>query len=98
MLFAVFDVAPGAVARAEFGGLLAVGLLDRVASLLYGAFDSASLHLLVGRNFGIEMMAFEHERERHAHDKEGNGACGAQNDGQPEWHNRLNLKSFHSSI
>ena len=90
----VLHVAAGAVARAEARRVGAVGLLHRFARLLHGAFDAAALHLLVGRDFRIDMMAFEHERERHTRDEERDGRDGAQNDDDPVGHNEFNLKSF----
>lgn len=57
-------------------------------------FDAAALHLLVGRDFRIDMMAFEHERERHSPATKSATAATAHRDDDPVGHNEFNLKSF----
>ena len=49
--------------------------------LLDGAFDSEPLHVLVGRDFRVDVMAFYHQRQRHAEDEQTDGRHGAKQKG-----------------
>ena len=45
---------------------------------LHGAPDAQPLHVLVGRYFRVDMVSLDHQRQRHAHDEEGYGAEGEE--------------------
>lgn len=72
----LFDVACRAVARtARVGAVCLSGVLAR---FLHGAPDAQPLHVLVGRYFRVDMVSLDHQRQRHAHDEEGYGAEGEE--------------------
>lgn len=47
-------------------------------AFLHGAPDAQPLHVLVGRYFRVDMVSLDHQRQRHAHDEEGYGAEGEE--------------------
>jgi len=80
----VFDVARGAVARTY---AVAVGLPRILAALLHGALDAEPLHVLVGGDFGVDVVSLNHERERHADDEQCDGGYREKQYYQPVSHN-----------
>ena len=51
----------------------AAGAAVRFARFVYGALDAQPLHVLVGRDLGVDVMSLDHQRQRHAHDEKGHG-------------------------
>ena len=88
-LFLVLYVAGAAAARAarlrRVGGT--VGRAVGFAGLLHGAFDPQPLHVLVGRDFGVDGMALDHQGQRHAQYEKPHGSRCAKYDDRPRWHN-----------
>lgn len=77
----MLDVARSAVARATCGlPVGAIGSAVRLAGLVHGAFDAQPLHVLVGRYFGVDVVALDHQGQRHADDEQPDGRDGTQYD------------------
>lgn len=77
----MLDVARSAVARATCGlSVGAIGSAVRFAGLVHGAFDAQPLHVLVGRYFGVDVVALDHQGQRHADDEQPDGRDGTQYD------------------
>ena len=75
------DVARPAVARTARGMPVgAVGAAVRLAGFVHGAFDAQPLHVLVGRYFGVDVVALDHQGQRHADDEQPDGRDGTQYD------------------
>ena len=86
----MLDVAGPAVARAACGPAVgACCAAVRLAGFVHGAFDAQPLHVLVGRYFGVDVVALDHQGQRHADDEQPDGRDGAKYDDQPGWHGML---------
>ncbi len=91
----VRNVAGGAVARASGGWTVpvvvrrAVCLSVGFARLLHGTLDAQPLHVLVGRNFGIDVAALENQGQRHSDDEQGDSRYREQQDDEPRGHGRI---------
>ena len=73
LLFVMFervalDIAGRAVAVAT--DILAIGVGHILATLLNSTLNAALLHMAVGRNFGIDVVSFEYQRQRHSQNKQ----------------------------
>ena len=88
-LLLVLYVAGAAVACASVlrGVRGAVGRAVGFAGLLDGAFDAQALHVLVGRDFRVDMAALEYQRQRHSRHEKSHGSYRAKYDYRPRWHN-----------
>ena len=71
--------AAGSTVHHSYNGRVgAVCLSGVLARFLHGAPDAQPLHVLVGRYFRVDMVSLDHQRQRHAHDEEGYGAEGEE--------------------
>ena len=89
LLLVVVDVAGATAARTSLQGRSALGAgggAIHLACLLYGALDTHTLHILVGRYLGVDVVSFEDEREREADHKKGDCADRNEDYEQPICH------------
>lgn len=75
------DIAGAAVARAACRRAVgAVGSAVRLARFMHGAFDAQPLHVLVGRDFRIDIVTLDHQRKGHAQYEQPDGKDGTKQD------------------
>jgi hypothetical protein len=81
----VVDIATCTVARAErvVGAIFGCHIL---ASLLYGALNAESLHILIGRDFRLDMVPLNHQRQRHCDYEKCYGCDSHYNCNKPTLH------------
>ena len=73
----MFNIAPCAVSAAR--AIIAIFGCHILTSLLHRTLDTEALHILVGRDLGVDMMALENQRQRHSQHKEADCAHRYQN-------------------
>ena len=77
ILCRVFNIATCAVAAAW--AVVTIFARHVLAGLLYGALDAEALHILVGRDLGVDMVPLENQRQRHCQNKKSNRRYGYNN-------------------
>ena len=87
--FCLFNVARSAVARAALQRRCVIrtgGRSIHLAGLLHGTFDTQSLHIFIGRDFRIDMVSLQHQRERQTNHKKSHRHNRNSNYNQPTRH------------
>ena len=64
----MFNITPCAVSATRI--IIAIFSRHILASLLHRTLNTEALHILIGRNFRIDVMTFNHQRQRHRQYKE----------------------------
>jgi hypothetical protein len=89
----VFNIAPCTVATAR----VIITILSRhiLTSLLHSALNTKALHIFIGGDFGVYVVALKNQSQRHRQNKKRNCAYGDEYYGQSASHiNRFARQNY----